>query len=42
MKELSNEEIKQWEKRLNTRPRKKLGFQTPLEASKQMALVSLC
>jgi IS30 family transposase len=41
MKELNNERVKFIEQMLNSRPRKKLGFQTPLEASTQMAIRSL-
>ncbi len=42
MKEVTDETIKKIEKLLNTRPRKKLGFQTPLEASTQGTICSLC
>ena len=38
MKGLTDEDIKSIEKKLNTRPRKKLGFQTPLEACAKMAI----
>lgn len=39
---LNNEEIKEIENRLNSRPRKKLGFQAPHEASLQKTTSSLC
>jgi transposase, IS30 family len=42
LKELTDEGIKRIEDRLNTRPRKKLGFQTPLEASAKETIRSLC
>jgi IS30 family transposase len=35
LEELSEERLKEIEQRLNSRPRKKIGFQTPLEASGQ-------
>jgi transposase, IS30 family len=38
MKGLTDEDTKNIERKLNTRPRKKLGFQTPLEACAQMAI----
>ena len=42
MKELTDEDIRRIAERLNTRPRKKLGFQTPLEASKRRAISKIC
>jgi len=42
LKGLTDETIKQIEERLNSRPRKKLGFQTPLEASSERTIRSLC
>lgn len=42
IKEISDEQIKYIEQQLNTRPRKKLGFLTPLEASTKGGIQSLC
>jgi IS30 family transposase len=42
LKEVTDETIKKIEQRLNTRPRKKLGFQTPLEASTKKTTSPLC
>jgi len=42
MQELTDEQVKRIEQILNTRPRKKLGFQTPLEASTKKAIRALC
>lgn len=42
LQEFSDEKIQEVEDRLNSRPRKKLGFQTPMEASTRGAVRSLC
>jgi IS30 family transposase len=42
MKEFTNEDAYKIQRRLNTRPRKKLGFQTPLEASTKKTIRTLC
>lgn len=42
MGDLKHEHLKAIEKALNTRPRKKLGFQTPLEASFKGTILKLC
>ena len=42
LSELSDEKIKEIENKINSRPRKKLGFQTPLEASTGGTIRKLC
>ena len=42
LKEMTHDKLRHIEKRLNTRPRKKLGFQTPLEACTKESIRPLC
>lgn len=42
LKEMTDEILRKIEQRLNTRPRKKLGFRTPLEANLKRGITPLC
>lgn len=42
LEEMTHEKLQAIQERLNSRPRKTLGFRTPLEASRSGALQSLC